>query len=234
MRRQAVFLTLMFAGVAAFGLWHHEMWRDEYQAWLVARDAHSIPELFANLKYEGNPALWHLLLYALTAVTSDPRAMQVLNYLLAVGAVAVISFRAPFLQLWKILAVFGYYFLFEYTLISRSYALGFLLTVIACTWYPTRHTRPVRLAVVLALLAYTHAFGLAIAAAIAFVACADVWISRGAIAAVSPRLRVWFLAIVVIGCAASLVQIYPEPDSSFPLKRPEAGLDGRQVVEAGD
>ena len=228
----AVALIVVFAIVAAIGLFHHEMWRDEYQAWLVARDAHSIPQLFANLRYEGNPALWHLLLYGLTAFTSDPRAMQVLNYVLAIGAVAVISFRAPFPGLWKVLHVFGYYVLFEFTLISRSYALGCLLTVAACALYPTRHTRPIRFAVVLALLANTHVFGLIIACAIGLIASADVYLPGLAARSISRRTRAWFVAIVAAGAVASLIQIAPEPDNSFPLMRPHAGLDVLRAVES--
>ena len=225
-------LTAAFAIVAAIGLFHHDMWRDEYQAWLVARDAHSIPELFANLRYEGNPALWHLLLYPMTAVTSDPRAMQVLNYVLAVGAVGVICFRAPFPWLWKVLHVFGYYVLFEFTLISRSYALGCLLTMAACALFPTRHTRPIRLAVVLALLANTHVFGLIIACAIGLIAAADVFLPGLAMPTIPRRARVWFVALVAAGAVASLIQIAPEPDNTFPLVRPHPGVDVPRAVEA--
>ena len=42
----------------------HENWRDEAQAWLLARDL-SIPELFEQMSYEGHPCLWHLLLMPL-------------------------------------------------------------------------------------------------------------------------------------------------------------------------
>ena len=38
-------------------IFHHEAWRDEAQAWLIAKDA-SIFELFNNiLSYEGHPCL---------------------------------------------------------------------------------------------------------------------------------------------------------------------------------
>ena len=224
-------LTAAFAIVAAVGLFHHEMWRDEYQAWLVARDAHSIRELFANLRYEGNPALWHLLLYPLTAVTSDPRAMQVLNYLLAVAAVAVISFRAPFPWLWRVLHVFGYYVLFEFTLISRSYALGCFLTMLACALFPTRRTHPIRLAIVLGLLANTHVFGLAIACAIGLIAAADVFLPGLAAASIPLRWRAGFAAIIAASAVVSLIQIAPTADNTFPILRPH-GFDVTKVVES--
>src|SRR5258706_11718259 len=62
-RRYSIIITAIFLIVASVGMIYHEMWRDEYQAWLVARDAHSISQLFHNLKYEGNPALSHIFLY---------------------------------------------------------------------------------------------------------------------------------------------------------------------------
>ena len=55
--RLAWVITSAFFLLAAYLLSNHEMWRDEIQAWLLARDSTSVPNLFANLKYEGHPAL---------------------------------------------------------------------------------------------------------------------------------------------------------------------------------
>ena len=62
----------------------HEMFRDEVQAWLIARDSTSIPNLFFNMRYEGHPALWQLLLYIPSHLSWNPEWMQLINYLLAV------------------------------------------------------------------------------------------------------------------------------------------------------
>ena len=40
---------------------HHEHWADEAQAWLLARDLNPL-ELFRQMKYEGHPFLWNLIL----------------------------------------------------------------------------------------------------------------------------------------------------------------------------
>ena len=50
-------LTAVYALVLSFALFHHEMWCDEIQAWLLARDSANVFELFRNLKYEGHPSL---------------------------------------------------------------------------------------------------------------------------------------------------------------------------------
>ncbi len=41
----AAMLTLAFVSLALIGILNHEMWRDELQAWLIARDSLSISDL---------------------------------------------------------------------------------------------------------------------------------------------------------------------------------------------
>ncbi|NJL84461.1 MAG: hypothetical protein HC890_18805 [Chloroflexaceae bacterium] len=110
--------------MSLIGVLHHEMWNDELQAWLLARDSDSIFDLFANMKDEGHPALWHLVLFGLTRLTQNPIAMQFFHLLIATGVVYVFARFAPFNQLIKCLFTFSYFPFFEYGLISRSYSLG--------------------------------------------------------------------------------------------------------------
>ena len=72
-------LTGVFFAVASFTLLNHEMWRDELQAWLLARDSNGPFELFQNLKYERHPGLWHLLLMPLSRMFRSPEVMQWLH-----------------------------------------------------------------------------------------------------------------------------------------------------------
>jgi hypothetical protein len=51
-------ITVLFFLLSLNTILHHEMWRDELQAWLIARDSDSIAQLFfQNLRYEGHPGL---------------------------------------------------------------------------------------------------------------------------------------------------------------------------------
>ena len=60
--RYAILLTAVFLVICGFAISRHEMWRDEIQAWLVARDSASLLDLFRNLKYEdGAPLTFELL-----------------------------------------------------------------------------------------------------------------------------------------------------------------------------
>ena len=50
-------LVALFATVATVVLARHEMWMDELNPWVIARDAHSLRELFFNMRFEPHPAL---------------------------------------------------------------------------------------------------------------------------------------------------------------------------------
>jgi hypothetical protein len=130
------------------------------EIWLIARDSAGLRELFRNMHTQGHPALWYLLNFALTRFTNDPLVMQLANLLIG-AATALVFFRAaPFGLATRLLFVFGYYSLFEFTVIARSYALQLLLLFTFCARASSRHGRiDLPGAALLALLANTNLFG---------------------------------------------------------------------------
>ena len=90
------------------------------------------------MRYEGNPALWHLFLFLITCFTHDPVYMQALHLLIACGFIFVINRYSEIERPYKIMASFGYFTLFEYSVISRSYGLALLLIFIVCALYKNR------------------------------------------------------------------------------------------------
>lgn len=66
-------------------LFRHTMWRDELQAFMLAKASRTPLELFAKLQYEGHPGLWHLLLWVMLAAFFTLRERQ--EAMLAGGAV---------------------------------------------------------------------------------------------------------------------------------------------------
>ena len=137
----ALGLAFLFVAVGAYTVSHHEMWRDEIQAWLLVRDSASVSELFANLKYEGHPGLWHLCLIPLSRITHSPVIMQVFHLLITCVTVYLFVRYAPFNRVQKFLFCFGYFVLYEYGIIARNYALGLLLITIFCLLFRERYRR---------------------------------------------------------------------------------------------
>ena len=195
----------------------HEMWRDELQAWMIARDAASLPDLLANLRYEGHPFLWHLLLFGVSRLTRDPRAMQLLHLGIATATAAVVLWRAP-LPVWqRRLFVFGYFPFFEYLNISRGYGLTLLLALLVSVtgWRPNRHW-PVTGAA-LGLLALTSAYGTILSVCLAGALAYDHRRTAGTGSGVPPPRGSLALgaAFAMSGWALAVVQMLPPPDSGL-------------------
>ena len=153
-------VPLVFFAVGLVGILHHELWRDEFQAYLIAQRSHSIAELLFNSRFEGHPRLWFFLLYILTRFTQAPFAMQVVHLGLAtIGIVLFVRF-SPFTKVQKILGSFGYYTLYEYGVISRNYVLSVLFAFLFCTLFPTRKKTYLWVGLALFLLTQTSVEGL--------------------------------------------------------------------------
>src|SRR5437763_7625843 len=83
----AVVLTAIFLTAAIFNVSHHAMWRDETRAWQIAAASPTLGALRQNLRYEGVPMLWYLILWPATKITANPLAMQLVHVLIAASVV---------------------------------------------------------------------------------------------------------------------------------------------------
>ncbi len=208
-------LTAAYALLLAFTLFHHELWRDELQAWMLARDSSGPLDLFRNAEYEGTPMLWHLLLLPVTRLTSSPAGMQALHWAIASTAVFVVARYAPFGPLQKTLFAFGYFPLYEYGVMSRSYALGLLFVVAACALLRRRHRRPLGLALVLALMSHTSAYACIVAIGLLLGLALDYRLNRRALAedgAVDVRKLYAGFAVAATGILLAVLQMMPPDD----------------------
>ena len=213
--RFALMVTAVFFVIALLGMLSHEMWRDEHQAWLVARDANSLPQLLDNMNYEGNPALWHFFLYWITRVTHDPTYMQAFHLLVATSFIFIFNRYAPLSNLHKILFSFGYFPLYEYAVISRSYSLGILLIFGVCALYKNRTTKYILIGILLALLANVTIYAVVIACCIAGILVLDYFLYQQKNGKATMQLAIGMI-IFIAGVAFSLYQIWPDKDNSFP------------------
>jgi hypothetical protein len=213
-------VTCAFLLAGALVVTHHEPWRDEMQAWLLARDSGSVRELFSHLRYEGHPGLWHLLLFAAQrAIGGGPGVMQGLHLAIAAATVALVSLRAPFSRAQRGLFAFGYFPFYEYGIISRNYALGLLLLVAACALVPSRRTRLPLLGLVTALMAHSSAIALIVAVALAATLGWE-WLDERRrpaplrLGGFAPSAPVGF-ALMLAGIGTAAYQLLPPADSGF-------------------
>lgn len=142
----------------------HEPWRDEFQIWMIATQSDSIADLIFNYKAEEHPKLWYYILYFLSFLSDSILLKQSFTWLLSIVAAGLILWKSPFTQIQKILLVFGYYILFEYTQMSRVYSFELVLVAMAFSFFKTGIFRW-NMAIILCLLAQTTLLGAALSGA---------------------------------------------------------------------
>jgi len=141
-------------------LWHHEPWSDEIHAWGLAVASPTPLAIFHNLAYDGHPGLWHLLLWCASCISTAPVMLKVVHGAIGLGIIAMLGLYLPAGRAERVLLLLNYFVLFEFTVISRNYGIGLLLSLIYCTVYIRRREAFGIHAVILALLANTNVFGL--------------------------------------------------------------------------
>lgn len=140
----------------------HENWRDEAQAWLLARDL-NLWELIQQMAYEGHLCLWHLLLKPLTMLNLPYFSMNILSMLFVASAAGWMLWKAPIPLPWQAAALFSSAMLFHLPVVSRSYCLIPAFLFFNATVYPSRHEKPLLYGLSIALLVQTHIFMLGLA-----------------------------------------------------------------------
>jgi hypothetical protein len=229
-----------FVAVVAVTMWRHEMWRDELQAWMIARASDSVPDLLDNLRYEGHPALWYVVLLPLSKLHDGPWMMQLAQLVIATASLALVLWKAPFTLRQKALFAFGYFVVFEYGALSRSYSLGFLLVSATCVVASGRRRWPWS-GVTLALLALTSAFGALVAAALLLGLVVDEVVRRRLHAPARSLASVGAgLVVALAGFAVAYQQASPPGDAGvykswktsfdFPLARAVLAAISRALV----
>ena len=159
----------ILCGLSLFTLYHHALWRDEYQAWLIAYASNSIPQVFSNLQHEGHPGLWHLALYLLQSITDNVNHMKLLNAFISLSTLFLVFFASPFSLLQRLLICSSAALSFEYFTFSRSYSSGVLFLFVYCSLSQHNRLKHVHFArsLALGLAAVTSVYGLFLATALA-------------------------------------------------------------------
>ena len=215
----------VYVVIVAVGLYNHELWLDESHHFLIGRDSDSLGALYWNMRYDGHPRLWNFLLYFVTHYISPSYiGMQVLHGCIAAAAAWLFLRYAPFTLLQKVLVLSGYYFVFEYSVISRNYALGILLLFAVCILL--RHPRKniLYIGALLFVMSNTHLFFAFAALGVYFYMAMEVgrreWL-RGRF--------LLFTVLFAAGFILVIIQTQTPPDDNYNQLRPEEWLTGQHL-----
>lgn len=172
-KKDLIFNLIILALFALFTLvttLSHEIWADEAQAWLVARDL-NLFEMIGHIRTEGHPILWYLLIFPFAKLNFSVLSMQLLNWFLALLGASYFVFKSPFNKFCKVSFLMSAGMLYWVSCVARSYSLFPILIFLLASFYPKRKTHPYLYAALLILIANTHVilFGFAAALSVLYI-----------------------------------------------------------------
>ncbi len=158
-------LTIVFLAYLIFNgilLMRHELWRDEANVWLIARELSPI-QLFQEIRYQGHPCLWYLIVMPVAKSGLPFQSVGVLSLVVMAVTAGLFLWKAPFHTPIKAMCVLSPVFTYFYADIARNYCLIALFLILLAWNYPRRNEKSVRYGMLLGLL--VQADTIAIAAA---------------------------------------------------------------------
>lgn len=150
-------LTAVFLGYLIFNgvlLARHEVWRDEANVWLMAREL-SLFQLFEEIRYQGHPCLWYLLCMPFARAGLPVCTIGCISYLIMAVTAGLFLFKAPLAKIVKAAVVFSPIFTYYYAVIARNYCLIALLLMLLALCYPKRNEKCVLYGLLLGMLVQT-------------------------------------------------------------------------------
>lgn len=209
-------LTFIYAVSVIFFIFFHEVWRDEVRALNYATEAKSVLDLFVNLRNESHPALWHIILYVGYHIFQTKAVLQIFNVVISIAAIFLFLKYSPFSRLQKTLFTFGYFPLYGFSVISRSYALLMLLAILIAIFYRQRFEKPILFSIILFFLANTHilgtifSFSVFLGLVVEFIY--NTFFKKNATKAVQIKIILSFL-IIILGLASAYLTARPDENN---------------------
>jgi len=129
LQKRAVWLTAVFTVIAlqAALVLNHRAWLDEWQALQLSLQSPGLAALLDNLRYEGHPPLWYLLLRGASAILPVGVALVAVQLPIALALDGLILFKMPLSRMERLLFALNFYVIVDYLTVSRSLGFGVLL-----------------------------------------------------------------------------------------------------------
>ena len=175
-KRENIILTILLAGYLVFNgilLAGHELWRDEANVWLIARELSPI-QLFREIRYQGHPCLWYLLIMPFAKLGFPFKTISALSFLVMAFGAGIFTFKAPFHPMTKFVCLLSPIFSYYYPVVARNYCLIALLLILLAHYYPKRNEKPWFYGLLLGLLVQADTIALATAGLISL-----MWLYEG-------------------------------------------------------
>ena len=218
-------VMLCYSIITFIILLFHESWRDEAQAWLIARDLNII-DIFGQMKYEGHPVIWYLILVPFAKLGLPYIFVKIVSWLICNIAVWLILKKAPFNTFIKILFIFSMPMIYLYPSISRSYCLIPLAITLVAIYFGQRHEKPIQYILSILFLANTHVIMYGMVGILLLLFYSEELIQNKKTNSKEQKKKVYIsLIVIIVGLILTLIPILISMTTNT-----DVGLDSKSTV----
>ncbi len=178
-KKLAGFVFVLYVLLLCIVSYYHEPWHDEGQAWLIARDDSIWHLITVTTHYEGHPPLWHFILmpFAQMGVPFE-LGIKSINIVFCSIAMWLLIYKSPLPFYLRYLLPFTYFLFYQYGVINRTYSLLMLAMMLVAYYYPSKERQPYKLALALAALCGSMAYGAILALGIALSWVSEIFVKQ--------------------------------------------------------
>ncbi len=200
------FLLIAYIAIVSVVSYNHEAWRDEVDPWLLARDV-DLPGLYRYTRNSGHPGLWHIILIPFAKLGFPNFTLSIVHLSFAISTAYLFLFRSTLKKYMVVLLLFGYYFLFEYVVVSRNYALSIFLLFTVAAIYEKRFINPILFGFILFLSANCNIYATIITSGIGLIYFIEIIEQKK----YESKVLVG-LSLIILGGVVCILQVLPSAD----------------------
>ncbi len=208
-RSIALAMFVVWLGVVSFLAWTHLVWRDEVRSLSKALQGDSVFAMLKELRGEGHPAVWYLLLRAAHTLVPRPEALLVVSIVVAAVAALILVLRAPFSLPLLALILISRFFMYEYSVMARNYGISMLLLFLFAALYERHRDRDCWLGVLLFLLANCNVHSVLLVGGLLLFWFVDILCGEASNKARNIRMFLYNAALAAIGVVTCFITVFP-------------------------
>jgi len=115
-------ILVIYISLQIFLAMHHEAWRDESQAWIIAKNA-SFGEMLGLCASEGHPCMWFFILKILSLCGFSFYWFSAISITIMAVAASLFLWKCPFPTVLKVAVLLSPVFFYYNPVICRIYAV---------------------------------------------------------------------------------------------------------------
>ena len=196
-------IILIFSIVVLVTILCHEIWNDEVQSFIIARDF-SFVGIFKYMAYEGHSCLYSWFLRILIKLGMTFKYMNYISLFFGIIYASLFMYKAPFKKPMRTMLLFSPAVLYYSAVFARPYIFSLFFALLICILYKDRHKHPFVFGILLALFFNTHILTGPLIGAIVLLEIYDYIKEKKLL-----KERLMICSLAFLGGLFFFIQIYP-------------------------